>query len=71
MESALKILQNLESKIKGWISDQDIGFGRVMMPLRLALVGDLKGPDVFDIMFLVGKNECVKRIALFIERAQN
>ena len=45
--------QNLESKIKGWITDQGIGFGKVMMPLRLALVGELKGPDVFDIMFIL------------------
>ena len=33
-----------------------------MMPLRLALVGDLKGPDVFDIMFVIGKVETIKRI---------
>ena len=33
-----------------------------MMPLRLALVGALQGPDVFDIMFLIGKSETVKRI---------
>ncbi|MCC1483453.1 glutamate--tRNA ligase [Winogradskyella immobilis] len=55
-------VQNLESKIKGWITDNEIGFGKVMMPLRLALVGALQGPDVFDIMFLIGKNETVKRI---------
>lgn len=62
--------QNLEAKIKGWITDQGIGFGKVMMPLRLALVGDLKGPDVFDIMFMIGKNECVKRLDTFLEVAQ-
>ena len=62
--------QNLESKIKGWITDQGIGFGKVMMPLRLALVGELKGPDVFDIMFMIGKNECVRRIDQFIDIAQ-
>ena len=33
-----------------------------MMPLRLALVGALQGPDVFDIMFMIGKVETVKRI---------
>lgn len=58
--------KNLESKIKGWITDQGIGFGKVMMPLRLALVGDLKGVDVFEIMFMIGKNECVKRIDSFL-----
>jgi len=60
-------VQNLESKIKGWITSNDIGFGKVMMPLRLALVGALQGPDVFEIMFLVGKNESIKRIELLIE----
>ncbi|MFL1010573.1 glutamate--tRNA ligase [Flavisericum labens] len=52
----------LQKDIKGWITDNEIGFGKVMMPLRLALVGALQGPDVFDIMFMIGKNETVKRI---------
>ena len=53
---------NLQNTIKGWITSNDIGFGKVMMPLRLALVGALQGPDVFDIMFMIGKKETVKRI---------
>jgi glutamyl-tRNA synthetase len=61
--------QNLSSQIKGWIEAEGIGFGKVMMPLRLALVGDLMGPDVFDIMFMIGKNECIKRIDQFINHA--
>ncbi|MGA1226385.1 MAG: glutamate--tRNA ligase [Tamlana sp.] len=52
----------LQNDIKGWITSNDIGFGKVMMPLRLALVGSLQGPDVFEIMFLIGKNETVARI---------
>ena len=36
-----------------------------MMPLRLALVGALQGPDVFDIMYMIGKEEAVKRIEGF------
>jgi len=52
----------LQENIKGWITENNIGFGKVMMPLRLALVGDLQGPDVFEIMFLIGKNETLKRI---------
>jgi len=54
--------ENLQTTIKGWITSYDIGFGKVMMPLRLALVGALQGPDVFDIMFLIGKTETIKRI---------
>lgn len=52
----------LQSAVKGWITSNEIGFGKVMMPLRLALVGALQGPDLFDIMFMIGKDESIKRI---------
>ena len=55
-------VETLQKEIKGWITGNEIGFGKVMMPLRLALVGSLKGPDVFDIMYMIGKTETVKRI---------
>jgi glutamyl-tRNA synthetase len=55
-------VENLQTNIKGWITTNKINFGKVMMPLRLALVGALQGPDVFDIMFIIGKEETVKRI---------
>ena len=55
-------VENLQTNIKGWITDNEIGFGKVMMPLRLALVGALQGPDVFDIMFMIGKAETINRI---------
>ncbi|WP_179344610.1 glutamate--tRNA ligase [Winogradskyella ursingii] len=58
---------NLQTNIKGWITKNEIGFGKVMMPLRLALVGALQGPDVFDIMFMIGKAETVKRIEALIK----
>ena len=59
-------IEQLQSNIKGWITDNGIGFGKVMMPLRLALVGALQGPDVFDIMYLIGKTETVKRVEALI-----
>jgi glutamyl-tRNA synthetase len=55
-------VETLEAEIKGWITTNNIGFGQVMMPLRLSLVGELQGPDVFDIMFMIGKGETVKRL---------
>ena len=55
-------VENTQTTIKGWITDNGIGFGKVMMPLRVALVGSLQGPDLFDIMYLIGKNETLKRI---------
>ena len=55
-------VEQLQTNIKGWITANNIEFGKIMMPLRLALVGALQGPDVFDIMFMIGKVETVKRI---------
>jgi len=55
-------VENLTSTIKTWITNKEIGFGKVMMPLRLALVGALQGPDVFDIMYMIGKNQTIERI---------
>jgi glutamyl-tRNA synthetase len=57
----------LQSGVKSWIAKNEISFGKVMMPLRVALVGALEGVDVFDIIFLIGKKEAVKRIQLLID----
>ncbi|SDR85682.1 glutamyl-tRNA synthetase [Gillisia sp. Hel1_33_143] len=54
--------ENLRTEIKEWITSNEIGFGKVMQPLRLALVGSLQGPDVFEIAFLLGREETIKRI---------
>lgn len=54
--------ETIETSIKNWISEQDLHFGKVLAPLRLVIVGDLKGPHLFDIMALLGKKECVERI---------
>ncbi len=53
---------NIEKTVKQWISDKNLGFGSVLAPFRLALVGDLKGIHVFDIAELVGKEETINRI---------
>lgn len=41
--------ENLQESVKSWIKNKEIGFGKVMMPLRLALVGALQGPDLYVI----------------------
>lgn len=55
-------VDKLEVVIKEWAAENEIGLGQVMNPLRLALVGAPKGPGVFDIMEVLGKEETIKRI---------
>ena len=60
-------VESLQTDIKGWITGNEIGFGKVMQPLRLALAGALSGPDLFQIMFMIGKQETIKRIQKVID----
>jgi glutamyl-tRNA synthetase len=54
--------ENVENIVKEWIDVEGLSFGKVMPPLRLVLVGDMKGPHVFDILGLIGKEEAIGRI---------
>jgi len=60
--------ENLETVVKEWITSKEIGFGKVMQPLRLSLVGALKGPHLFDIMSMIGKEKTINRIKNAIEK---
>ena len=53
---------NIETIVKDWMTTNEIGMGKVMQPLRLSLVGALKGPHLFDILELIGKDETIKRL---------
>ena len=52
----------LEEAVKQYMETKSLGFGQVMPPLRLALVGELKGPHVFDIIEVIGKEETLRRL---------
>jgi len=60
--------ENTEKEIKEWITAKEIGFGKVMQPLRLSLVGKLAGPHLFDIIAMIRKEETIKRIKNAIEK---
>ena len=60
--------ENVESEIKAWITSKEIGFGKVMQPLRLSLVGALQGPHLFDIIRFIGKEETVSRLNSAIKK---
>ena len=53
---------NIETIVKDWMTKNEIGMGKVMQPFRLSLVGALKGPHLFDIVELIGKEETIKRL---------
>lgn len=76
MQELLKVIyeiqefssHKIETDVKEWITAKEIGFGKVMQPFRLSLVGAMKGPHLFDIIELIGKEETIRRIEKAIEK---
>lgn len=70
MLELIKILENItdftsntiETTVKDWMTENEIGMGKIMQPFRLSLVGALKGPHLFDIVEIIGKEESISRI---------
>jgi len=58
----------LEEAIKDYITEKELGFGKVMNPLRLLLVGSNIGPGLLDMMEILGKEEVINRIQKGLER---
>ena len=54
--------ENIESIVKNWIQKKEYSMGAVMNSFRLLIVGALKGPHLFDLLDVIGKEESLKRI---------
>lgn len=69
----LRALDDFSSKaaepiVLGWIAEKGYHTGNVMNAFRLAVVGECKGPHMFDISELMGKDETIRRILDATER---
>ncbi|BCD68771.1 glutamate--tRNA ligase [Nitratiruptor sp. YY09-18] len=49
------------------VNEKEIGFGKIGQPLRVALTGKLGGPDLADIMAIIGKDETIRRVEKLLE----
>lgn len=50
-----------------WIEQKGYKLGNVMNAWRLALVGEGKGPGMFDISAFLGKEETIRRTKRAVE----
>ena len=75
MNELVEVLRSLEDfscaaaepAVLGWITEKGYHMGNVMNAFRLTVVGECKGPHMFDITELIGKEETVKRVLAGIE----
>ena len=57
-----------EEYVKQWCEKQSYGLGNVMNPFRLMLVGELKGPHMFEVTAVLGKEETIRRMDVALEK---
>ena len=58
----------IEPVVMQWIADNGYHLGNVMNAFRLTVVGECKGPHMFDITDVLGKAETLDRIRAGVER---
>ena len=59
--------EDYEIALKSTAEELQVGNGKLIHPLRLAVSGMGSGPGVFDIVYIIGKDETLNRINYAIE----
>lgn len=78
MGELIEVLRNMpswksaeaEPVVLGWIADKGYHLGNVMNAFRLTIVGECKGPHMFDITELMDPEETIARIQAGIDKIQ-
>ncbi|MFL2859516.1 MAG: glutamate--tRNA ligase [Pontiellaceae bacterium] len=58
----------IQEELNTYVSSSTSKFGEVMIPLRLSLSGQSGGPDLFNIIAILGKDKVIKRIQKTIDK---
>ena len=61
-------VEGQEPVVMAWVQEKDYKLGDVMNAFRLCLVGEGKGPGMFDISAFLGKEETIARIKKAVEK---
>ena len=59
--------ETLQKLLQTYVSDNDIGFGKIGQPVRAALTGGAPSPDLSWVLALLGKDEVLGRLSDVIE----
>lgn len=56
------IASRLKELLEGVVQNEQVGMGKLMMPVRVAVTGSGSGPDLFESMTLLGRDEVISRL---------
>jgi glutamyl-tRNA synthetase len=55
-------IEQFHELLQDFVAQNNIGFGKIGQPLRVALLGDMAGAGLDEIMYILGLDEVTKRI---------
>jgi len=53
---------HIDQSLNEFVVQKEMGKGKLIQPLRIALSGSLTGPPMVDLMMTLGKDACIRRI---------
>ena len=59
---------DLEAKLRALAGEMEIGAGKLIHPLRVALTGNMASPGIFDVLVLLGRDRVGQRVREGVER---
>lgn len=59
--------ENVKAALEKSVEKEGVGFGKLMMPVRIAVTGLGFGPDLFSSMELLGKETVIRRLKRAVE----
>ena len=65
--SSAKDENDFKVLIDGFLADKGLKMPRLGMPLRIALTGSTQSPSVNELLAIVGREECIKRVEDFLK----
>ena len=60
--------EELEVSLRDLASQMEVGAGKLIHPLRVALTGNMASPGIFDVLSLLGRERSLGRIEDAVER---
>ena len=62
------VASEIESTFKTFLEEKELGIGAVLPNFRLLITGNGTGPSMFEISEFLGKEECLKRMEIGLEK---
>lgn len=63
--------ESIENLLRSFAENKNISAAHIIHPVRLALTGQTASPGLFEVMDILGKRTVLRRLNIFISKAEN